>query len=202
MGPVAPPLFPRLRWVGLVWLAVWVPTYVQHWGARNFLQLCDVAVFLTCLGMWRGHALLLSTQAVATTVVNGIWVVDVGGALLTGRHVLGGTEYMWDASRPLWVRLLSLFHLALPVLLLYCLRRTGYRRAWPAATALAAVVFVASRLFGDPTRNHNFVFRDPFFNHSWGPAIQHLSMTLLVFVGMVFIPTHLLLQRWLGGARR
>jgi hypothetical protein len=198
-----PPMFPRLRWVGVAWLLVWAPTYAAMWGWRNFLQLCDLAVFLTCLGLWRSSALLLSSQAVGSLVIDGIWALDAGARLLTGRHLIGGTEYMFDPGRPLAVRMLSLFHIVLPPLLIGSLRRTGYDpRGWKLQAAIAGAAMIGSRLLTTAAKNQNYAFRDPFFHHSWEPAPLHLAMTLLVLVGVVFIPTHLVFSRLLGPARR
>ncbi|MFL5373599.1 MAG: hypothetical protein ACJ78T_06385, partial [Myxococcales bacterium] len=58
--------FPRARWAALLWLLVWMPVYASVWGFANFLHLCDVAVILTCAGLWTGSALLLSSQAVSS----------------------------------------------------------------------------------------------------------------------------------------
>ena len=42
-----------MRWVALAWLLVWGVSYARVWGWTNFLHLCDLAVILTCLGIWR-----------------------------------------------------------------------------------------------------------------------------------------------------
>jgi hypothetical protein len=195
-------VFPRLRWAMLAWLAVWVPSYALVLGWKNFLQLCDVGIFLTCLGVWRGKAWLLSSQAVGTLVISAAWVLDVGARIVGGRHLIGGTEYMWNADRPLFVRLLSLFHVAVVPVLLWSLRRTGYdRRGLPVTIAVTAVVLVASRAVGDAADNMNYAFRDPFFHHAWGPAPLHLAVTLAALSAGAFWPTHLVLARLLPAAR-
>jgi hypothetical protein len=196
------PPFPHLRWAVLAWLAVWVPTYARELGWRNFLQLCDVGVFVTCLGIWRGSARLLSSQAVGTFVVSALWLLDVSARLIVGRHLIGGTEYMWNHEQPLFVRLLSLFHIATVPLLIVCLRRTGYdRRGLGLAVLIAAVVLIASRALGNPADNMNFVFRDPFLHRAWAPAPAYLAVSLAVLTLVAFLPTHLLLARTLPARR-
>jgi hypothetical protein len=197
-GTRKPPVFPRLRWGALAWLGVWVPSYAAVWGWRNFLQLCDVGVFVTCLGIWRGNARLLSSQAVGTFLVNGIWTLDVGSRFLTGRHLIGGTEYMWFPDRPLWIRMMSLFHVAMTPFLVWCLRRTGYdRRGLGLMVVLAAGVLLVSRALGDAATNPNFVFRDPFLHRALGPVPVHMAVTLAGLVVGAFLPAHLLLRRLL-----
>jgi hypothetical protein len=205
LGRGRSPAFPRLRWVAAAFVVVWAPSYAVVWGWRNFLQLCDVAVFLTALGVWRGSPLLLSSQALSSLVVDALWTLDVGARLASGQHLIGGTQYMWDETRPLPVRLLSLFHVALPICLVYCLRKpeVGYdRRALPAQIALAALVLAASRLLGEPGTNPNFAFRDPFWGRQWGAATAHVGLVLGVLSAAVYLPTHLLLARVLPPSRR
>jgi hypothetical protein len=202
-GTVSHP-FPRLRWAAPAWLAVWIPTYAVFYGFGNFVHLCDVAVLMTCLGLWRGSALLLSMPALTSILIDLAWDLDLVWRLMTGRHLIGGTEYMWETKYPLWLRLLSLFHLVLPVLLLWALRRLGYDRralAWQSPLALALIAL--ARLVG-PEANVNFSWRDPFFHRSWGPAPVHV---LVIFAGLlvvVYAPTHTVLSRIypLGQARQ
>src|SRR5215831_15781894 len=98
-----------VRWGALAWLAIWVPAYWHTWGAANFLHFCDLSVFLTCAGLFFESALELSSQAVATLAIALVWAIDATCKIFSGRYLLGGTDYLFDARYPLWVRLLSLF---------------------------------------------------------------------------------------------
>jgi hypothetical protein len=185
-----------IRWSALGWLLVWIPAYWHTWGAANFLHLCDVAVVLTCLGLWSNSPLLLSSQAVSSLLIDTAWVVDAAARFLTGRQWIGGTEYLFDSSFPLWVRLLSLFHFVMPFLLLWALHRVGYdRRGWLLQSAIAIPVVVFARLAATPKTNINFVYADPFFHRSWGPWPLHVIAVLAFLVFVVYLPTHLLLGR-------
>src|SRR5712672_4035908 len=55
-------------------------------GWANFLHLCDVAVFLTCVGLAYNNALLLSSQAVSSLVGDLLWCLDAGWRWFVGRH--------------------------------------------------------------------------------------------------------------------
>ncbi len=194
--PPTPFEFPVwIRWAVLVWLAIWIPSYWRTWGAANFLHLCDIAVILTCAGILTNSSLLISSQAVSSLLVDAAWALDAGWRLIRGRALLGGADYLFDAHYPLWVRLLSLFHIAMPVLLLWALNRTGYdRRGWALQCAIALPLFVAAR-FTDPTTNINYAFSDPFIHRQWGPAPIHVLISWLFMVFVVYLPTHLLLRR-------
>jgi hypothetical protein len=174
------------------------------WGFANFLHLCDVTVIVTCAGLWWGNALLLSSQAVASIVVDLAWTVDALWRVVSGRHLLGDwTAYMWDDRFPLAVRLLSLFHVFWPVLLLWALRRTGYdRRAFGLQCAVAVVFTVAARIAASDGVNINFAYRDPFFDRSWGAAPVHLAVVLSVLCVVIYLPTHWALRAVLAPAPR
>jgi hypothetical protein len=188
--------FPVLRWFSLLWMVVWLPAYFRVWGWANLLHLCDVAVILTFAGIWLANPLLLSSQAVNSVAAGFLWVLDVGWRLTTGRFLLGGTEYMWDTRYPLSVRLLSTFHIGLPLVLLWTLWRVGYdRRALALQAAIAAVLLLLSRLLSAEL-NMNYAYRDPLFHRSWGPSPAHLAMIFVPLIVLIYWPTHLLLN-WL-----
>jgi len=184
-----------VRWAALVWFLVWFPAYWHTWGSANFLQLCDVAALLTCVGLWTRSRLLLSSQAVSTVLVSLAWTLDAVWRMVVGHHLIGGTEYMFDSRVALWIRLLSLFHVFLPVLLLWVLWRMGYgRRAWALQSAIALAAFIACR-FTNPAKNMNFAFRDPFFHRAWGPAPAHVALSVAFMAIVVYLPTHLVFSR-------
>ena len=99
--------FAIARWVALVWVLVWFPLYTWSWGWQNMLHLCDVSVVVACLGLWFRDSLLVSSQALLTPLVGVLWSLDISWRIVTGHHLFGGTEYMWDTHYPLWLRLLS-----------------------------------------------------------------------------------------------
>jgi hypothetical protein len=181
--------------VALVWLVFWLTVYWRSWGSLNFLHLCDIAEILSCVGFVTDSPLLISSQAVASLLVDAAWALDAGWTAVLGYHLIGGTEYLFDPSHVLWVRLLSLFHLALPVLLLWAVHRLGYdRRGFPLQLAIALPAFIASR-FAPAAQNINYAFTDPFFHRSWGPAPFHILVVFLFMLLVVYLPTHLVLKR-------
>lgn len=176
-------------------MAIWLPAYFRVWGWANLLHLCDVAVILSFVGIWFANSMLLSSQAVASLAPGLLWILDVVWRLVSGHFLIGGTDYMWDSQYPLWVRLLSMFHIALPLVLLWTLRRVGYdRRGFGLQTAIAAILLIGSRFLAADL-NMNYAFRDPVFHRVWGLAPLHLAVTFIPLVGLIYWPTHLLLRR-------
>jgi hypothetical protein len=192
---------PWIRWAAGVWLVIWVPAYWHAWGPANFLHLCDLAVFITCVGLWTNSSLLLSSQAVGSLLVDLAWTLDAAWKLVAHHHLIGGTEYLFDPSIALWIRLLSLFHVALPPILLWALSRTGYdRRGWALQCAIATAAFVVSR-FTNAGTNINFAFTDPFWHRSVGPSAVHVAASILFMAIVVYLPTHLVLTGIYGQPR-
>lgn len=195
---------PRLPlWLKLafsLWIFVWAPAYTWYLGWQNFLWLCDLANFLILAALWVESRLLLSAQFLAIFVVGVLWGVDVGGALLTGVHPIGGTGYMFEAERPLASRLLSLFHLWLPLVAGYALWRLGYdRRGLWLQVGLTWLVLPLSFWLTDPERNINWV-EGPFGRpqDSLDPLL-YLVVLMLAWPLALYLPPHLLLlglARW------
>jgi hypothetical protein len=125
-----------------------------------------------------------------------IYTVDLAGAVLTGHHIVGGTEYMFDPLLPLFIRLLSLFHVVTPPLLLWAIRRLGYdRRGWKLQTLMAWIV-VPVNYFWRPQQDVNWA-RGLFFHQQQGmPAWAYPLVYLVTVPLLVYFPTHLFLD-WL-----
>jgi hypothetical protein len=194
--------FPVLRWAALAFVLVLVPAYAAAYGPANFLFLCNLSVFLTTIGLWAGSRLLLSSQAVGLLAIAAAWTVDLALRLLLGRHLIGGTEYMWDERFPLVTRLLSFYHVAVSVVLLYALRRVGYdRRGYLLQSAIAVAAVIAGRLLG-PSANVNGAFVDPVFRRAWGGAVTHVAVIAGMLVLVVYPLTHLALARALRAPGR
>ena len=196
--------FALARWAALVWVGIWFPLYTWFWGWQNMLHLCDVSVVIACLGLWFRQSLLVSSQALLTPLVGVLWSLDVCWRIVTGHHLVGGTEYMWDAHYPLLVRLLSCFHIVLPVVLLWALEILGYdRRALALETSITGVLLIFSRLLS-PQLNMNYAFQDPLLHRAWGPAPSHLLVILAGSIAIFFWPMHLVFLRVFpaaGGSR-
>lgn len=177
------------------WLVVWVAVYWPQYGPANFLWLCDAANFVVAAALWLESSLLISAQAVSVLIISALWMIDFFSALLFGVHPIGGTEYMFLAEIPLPIRLLSLFHVAVPVLLVWALRRLGYdRRGWKLQAAIAWVILPVSFLVGDAERNLNWLWR-PFETVTGLPPAAHLALGMVLVPLVLYVPTHFVLAR-------
>ena len=192
------PLLLKIGWT--IWLILWAPVYWRQYGPQNFLFFCDLGNVLIGVGLWLESPLIFSWVACGLLLFQTLFALDLAGALLLGRHVVGGTEYMFDPHLPLTIRLLSLFHLAMPPLLLWALWRLGYdRRGWKLQTAMVWIV-VPINYFWRPEQDVNWA-RGLFFHEQHTvPGLVYLLGYLILAPVLVYFPTHLLLaglaERW------
>jgi hypothetical protein len=189
------PYWLKLGWTA--WLAVWAPLYWHHYGPQNFLWFCDIANVLIGIALWLESPLLFSMQALSILVVQVLYTLDLAGRLVLGRHLVGGTEYMFDPATPLLVRGLSLFHVATPPVLVWAIRRLGYdRRALAWQTAVALVVLPVSFLAFGPSRDLNWAWGPWDRPQRWMDPWAWFGLCLVGFPLLLYLPTHLALRRW------
>jgi hypothetical protein len=190
------PLWLKIGWS--VWLLVWIPFYWHQYGVQNFLYFCDLGNFFIALALWLESPLLFSMQACGLLLFQTLYGIDLLGAVLSGKHIIGGTEFMFDPHVPLPMRLLSLFHIVVPPLLLWAIWRLGYdSRGWKYQT-LAAWIVVPINYFWRPQFDVNWA-RGPFFREQHlVPGIAYLLSYLIAVPWLVYWPTHLFLRWWDG----
>ena len=179
-----------------VFVVVVVETWRRHYGWRNLLWFSDIALIGAVPALWLESAAIASVLAVAVLLPEILWNVDFGLRLLLRRRITGLTDYMFERERPRLLRVLSaLFHVPLPVLLLWMLAEYGYDASMglPGAVVLAAIVLPWSRAVGTPERNINWTFGLGAARTRL-PAQRYLLQLFAGFVLVVFMPTHLGLQ--------
>ena len=188
------PVWFKLAYTAFVLVIVVI--WWRNYGWRNFLWFSDIAFIGAVPAMWLGNAALSSILAVAVLLPEILWNVDYLGRLVLRRRITGLTDYMFEKERPLILRALSLFHVPLPLVLLWLLAAYGYdeRVAFPGAVALAAVVLPWSRWVSAPEKNINWTYGLGASRTRWPGAIW-VAVLFLGFVVLVFLPTHWLLSR-------
>jgi len=186
-------------WIKLLataFVAVLAPVYARHYGWANFLWFSDIALFSCVAALWLESPLLASMMTVGVLLLESAWIVDFVWRLLIGRGLLGLTDYMFESRNPRFIRGLSLFHVAMPFLLLWMVSRLGYdRRAWLAQTLLTWGVLLITYFVTRPDDNINWAFglgSKP--QHRLPPPV-YLVFLMLALPTVVYWPTHLLLTR-------
>jgi hypothetical protein len=193
------PLAVKLAYTAFV--TVLVPVYWEERGPANFLWASDIALLVTVAALWRESRFLSSTMAVGVLLPDLGWNVDFFLRLASGVDLLGlnATGYMFNPDYPRVLKVLSLFHVFLPVLLLWLVARLGYdRRALPAQTLLTWVLLPVCYAFTAPERNLNWVFGLGNPPERLLPGIGHVLVLMIVFPPCLFYPAHRLLG-WIAG---
>ncbi|MFH5805949.1 hypothetical protein [Alienimonas sp. DA493] len=207
--PVADEPSPRrVPWpaaaVYTAFLAVLIPTYWRYYGPTNFVYFCDLALFLTLISVWTQKSLPASAAAVGILIPQAVWVVDFFVTLFGG-HLLGMTDYMFNADSSLFLRGLSFFHFWLPFLLAYVVWKLGYDRrglvvwtviAW-AALLIAYFLLPGPGEAADPLtpQNVNYVFGpSETAPQTWVPPLVWFGGLLVGLPLLVFAPTHFALR--------
>ncbi|MCW4151140.1 hypothetical protein OM427_16535 [Halomonas sp. 18H] len=182
-----------------LWILFWAPAVAIQVGNQNFLWLCNLANFLLLIGLWSESRLLISMQWLATALVGTFWALDAGTAWVTGWHPIGGTEYMFNAATPLGVRLLSLYHLILPLVAGFGVCRLGYNpRALLWQTAVTWLAVATAYRFTDPVRNVNWV-QGPFgITQDWFAPGLYMALLMMAWPLLLYLPVHLVTRRRLS----
>jgi len=98
------PLWLKVGWT--LWLLLWAPLYWRQYGPQNFLFFCDLGNILIGLALWLESPLIFSWQATGLLLFQSLYIIDLAGALLGGRHFIGGPTHLllWKWVPPVWPR--------------------------------------------------------------------------------------------------
>lgn len=178
-----------------LFVAILFPVYLKKYGWTNFLWFSDVAFFVSWLALLTESSLLASMMALASLIPELVWNIEFFGRLIFKFKGLGLTDYMFDKEKPLYLRALSLFHIFLPLLILWMVSELGYNSKAIYAQALFSwVILILSYVFSPVEENINWVF-------GFGKAqkrlhsLVYLVLLMILLLLVIYLPTHLILKR-------
>lgn len=186
-------------WIAIGWtilVVAIIPVYWNHYGPRNFLWFSDIALIGLVFALWYENRLIASMIAVSVLPLELLWNTELFARLIFGVRLVGMSDYMWDGSIPIGVRLLSLFHIPLVIVILFTLHRLRYdRRALVLQTVVAWIVLPLSALLADDNNNLNWT-------RGLG-STPYLGLKPTVYLGLlmiglplaIYLPTHEILKR-------
>lgn len=192
------PLWLKLSYTAFT--AVTVGVYLRKYPLWNFLWFSDIALIATVPALWVESSLLASMMLVGVLLPELAWNAAFVGRLFTGKRLFGLTDYMFDPAKPLYVRAISLFHVFLPLLLLWMVARLGYDSdALVGQTLLAWIVLPLTYRLADPkAENVNWVFGWTAQPQKSVPPLAYLGLVMIGFPLLIYLPTHLLLEALFG----
>ena len=143
-------------------MALFIPGYWIGYGPLNFLWFSDIILIMTFFATLFESRFLASMAAVGGFISLSLWNIDFFFTLLAylfGIKLASLTAYMFNSELPVWLRTLSLFHVALPFFLLWLIYRLGYhKRAWVFQIVFFWIVIPITWFVTDPSKNINGVF--------------------------------------------
>lgn len=181
-----------------LFVMVMVPVYWIKNGPANFLWGSDIALFVTLIALWLESRLLVSMMAAGMLVPELAWNIDFFGRLLFGIDAVPGpgTKYMFDIEKSLWIRIISLFHVFLPIVVIWFVHKVGYdRRAIVWQILFLWVILPISYVVGGPEANLNWTYGFGSEPQTWLPQPLYVGFLMVFFPVCIFLPTHLLLIR-------
>jgi hypothetical protein len=170
-----------------------------NFGFSNFLWFSCLGLIGMVIALWLESRLLASMMLLMVFIADEIsWGGDFFIALLTGWHPVNATNYMFDEQFPLFIRTMSLFHIVVPLMLVWMVYKLRYdTRAFLAQTFLCTIILVVTYNITEPASNINCVY-----GLSGGAPQTYMHPWLYLAVGMVgipllfYLPVHLLLWRF------
>lgn len=191
--------FPRgVKIVYALFVAVLVPVWSVQYGAENFLWFSDIALFGTLVALLLESRFVASMMALAVLIPELLWNLSFFGEMLLGIDMVGLAAYMFEQTIPLAIRAMSLFHIVVPLLLLWMLHRLGYEpRALAAQTLLAWIVLPLSYALTEADNNINWTLG--VVGHvpqPWMPRWAWLALLMAAFPLLFYLPTHAVLKRF------
>jgi hypothetical protein len=186
-----------IKIVQTLFVCMIVPVYWRQYGPQNFLWISDTALIVSVVALWLNSSLLASMEALSVFIFELLWLVEVLFQVISGHHILGLSKYMFQRDIPLWIRLLSLFHVWMPWLLLWMVLRYGYNgRALVVQTVVWYAILLLSYFVSTPQENINFAHgfvRLPTYLTMPG----YLALMMVAVPACIYVPTHFLMQ-WLA----
>lgn len=148
---------------------------------------------MTLAALWLESSLLASMAALSVLLLELVWNFDFWVRLATGKSLVALSAYMFDPKIPLFIRGLSLFHIALPITIVWLLFRFGYdRRAFFWQTIVALVVLPISYLVTNPRENINWVYGFGEKPQTFLPAPLFVLFLMIGFPLVIYLPMHFL----------
>ena len=186
-------------WLSLTWTVVVIGILIVYWfryGPANYLWFSDIALIGSVVALWLESDLLASTMLIGSLLPELLWNASLVSRLLLGLRITGIVDYMFEPERPLHLKLLSLFHIPMPLILVWLVWVLGYDpRALLIMTAICWIALPLTRAITDPYRNINWV-HGPGGEGVRQSTLHPQAWIALLMVALpvgVYLPTHWLL---------
>lgn len=184
-----------------IFLIILIPVYWSNYGIENFLWISDIALFLTYAALMFENRLLISIPTLGVLPVESFWIFEFLMQLITGRNFTNLAGYMFEDKYSLTLKLLSLFHIIMPIIWIKYLVKWGYdKRAIIYMTLITWSLAIFTYVFTDPKLNINWVFSPKIHNWQFISTQMWLVLLMLGIPLLIFIPLHFFLKKFFAKA--
>jgi hypothetical protein len=169
---------------------------VSRAGYGELLWFCNIAVFLTGIGLFFKNKLIITAEFVGIVVYHIGWHIDFWSFLLFGKMPFLSTAYMFSNDVGTVEKGLSFFqHSFLAPVLFWALLKTGISKfGWIAQAIQTLIIFIATYFMTHPYQNINWIFGNGFSGLS--PArnnpIVYYTMMAVVPPLLIYLPLNAL----------
>lgn len=185
-----------LKYFITIFTLILIPIYWHYYSFYNFLWLSDIGLFLTVIGLWLNSNLIFSMATVGILLLEIVWNIDFFVDLFTKINLIDLSDYMFNSEYPLPLRLISLFHVFVPIIWLFYLYKWGYnKKAFLSFLPLFWADILAVYLFSSPSENINWVFLPQIYKWTYISQPIWLLIMLFGFPLFIFLPMHFLLAK-------
>lgn len=195
---VSAPMIPL--WLKIIYTVAALGILTVYWfryGPGNYLWFSDIALIMLIPALWLESGLLAGMMAVGVLAPEALWNLSFFTRLLTGIRITGIADYMFEPDRPVFLKALSLFHVPLPIILVWMVWTLGYDPlALPAMTVLTWIVLPLTYALTRPEKNVNWVHGPggEGVRQKWMHPLAWVGLLMLALPLLFYLPTHLLLD--------
>jgi hypothetical protein len=185
-----------IKYTYTLFIAVMVPAYYRHFGPTNFLWFSDIALLIMFIEVWLCTGILTSMMAVGALLFELGW-----NGMFTYQIIVGNTNpnficNILTPGFPILFRILPLFHIFLPIIIIYMLKKLGYdkRAIWYQSIFGILVLCIAHMA---TTKPQNIDWTYAFNNSPYTNLPQPWNFIIVILLFMLFYQfSHFLLSKY------
>jgi hypothetical protein len=181
-----------------LFIAAMLPLYNFVYESNFMLWGCYIGLFLTFIALTFKNRLAMSMAFIGTFFSCMLWCIDFICQFFFNKIIFFGEPItrFFVSKLPIWVQSFSFFHVFIPVIWIYYLKKWGYDpKALHYFLILISIDFIVIYLFTDPTCNINWVFLPTKGGWQNISPLAWLILEMALLVVFLWLPMHLIAMR-------
>jgi hypothetical protein len=172
-------------------------SFYYFYESSFILWACCIGLYLTTFALTFKNRLAMSIAFIGCSLSCSLWMVDSLGQFTLDKFVFGfRASYLFFNEVPFWFRSLSLYHVLMPVVWIYYLKKWGYEpKAFCNCVILFCTELIIIYFLSDPLDNINWVFLPTLKGWQNISPLTWLILEMVLLVVFVWLPLHLIAMR-------